>query len=247
MPKLVHLGETISGGGGGSELKFVGTQAEWDALSADEKAVYEGLQVIITDDYANNQICSTLEECITTKNPSSVAGAKAVAEVTDKIPVFKGTREEFDNLSDATKQSYDGKQVIITDDYDSNICSSIQECIDSTNVNDVAGASVVKELSSSLESKILETGITGLDVIYNSFCVTVLYSNSVTVGSKTWLRGIFTIPSIKPKTDIRFPVYNTNNGTWTGFGKLNTDGSFDVYNSTSASVNNVAFNVTYTL
>lgn len=62
---------------------------------------------------------------------------------------FIGTHEEWDALTQEEKNKYDGKIVTFTDDYESDICSTVAECVASENVNDVAGASAVKELNSN--------------------------------------------------------------------------------------------------
>lgn len=47
---LLTYWEDIGGGGGGGSSEFIGTQAEWDALSSSQKDKYDGKIVNITDD-----------------------------------------------------------------------------------------------------------------------------------------------------------------------------------------------------
>lgn len=47
---LLTYWDDIGGGGGGGSSEFIGTQAEWDALSSSQKDKYDGKIVNITDD-----------------------------------------------------------------------------------------------------------------------------------------------------------------------------------------------------
>lgn len=60
------------------------------------------------------------------------------------------TTTEWNAITD--KSAYDGKIVIIDDDYDSNIKSTVTQCVASTNADDVAGASALKELNTKLSN-----------------------------------------------------------------------------------------------
>lgn len=115
MPKLVHLDKTISGGGN-SDLKFIGTQAEWDALPQAEKDKYIGKELIITDDYEST-IKNTVADCVASENPNDIAGASALSELNDKV-------KEIPN----------------------HIKSSIVDCVASSDPTDIAGASSLSEI-----------------------------------------------------------------------------------------------------
>lgn len=86
------------------------------------------------------------------------------------------TTAEWEALTPAEKAKYDGMIIDFTDDYESNICSSVQACVESENENDVAGASAVSELNNKLELKggALSTAIQ----FYNNRIILFVYTNA---------------------------------------------------------------------
>lgn len=76
------------------------------------------------------------------------------------------TTEEWENADHS--QIKDGQQIVITDDYNSKICGSVAECVASESLDDVAGASAVKELASGFIKVNRET-ITGFSTVANTY------------------------------------------------------------------------------
>lgn len=88
------------------------------------------------------------------------------------------TQAEWDALPPTERAKYDGKTVNITDDYASTICSTVAECVASTNPNDVAGASALKELITT-ETNI---AVIGVDTrVAENFLPAPILPNQVTV------------------------------------------------------------------
>lgn len=104
------------GGGGGSDTNFVGTTAEWNALSLSQKAKYK--TVDLTDDFMG--VVIDLEP---TPNSNNIAQSGGIVNyinraLTDVVPVsvsYKGTAS-----STGTR-----KQVITVDDVDNIVYGSI--------------------------------------------------------------------------------------------------------------------------
>ncbi|MCQ2770335.1 MAG: hypothetical protein MJ236_00850 [Clostridia bacterium] len=71
--------------------------------------------------------------------------------------VWSGTRAEYEAQKDNIA---DGTVVMITDDYDSEICSTVAECVASESADDIAGASAVAELSVNVPKIIYISGTT---------------------------------------------------------------------------------------
>lgn len=85
---LLTYWEDIGGGGGGSS-EFIGTQAEWDALSSSQKAKYE--IVNITDDTIGESVVDSV-----TPNNMSPVTSNAVAQCTGYIDTMMLVDDEFD-------------------------------------------------------------------------------------------------------------------------------------------------------
>lgn len=67
------------------------------------------------------------------------------------------------DIEEALPHIPDGATVIITDDYNNNVLNTIQDCIESDNLNDVAGAKVINELNQKIENNSLPDDILTLD------------------------------------------------------------------------------------
>lgn len=61
--------------------------------------------------------------------------------------VWSGTTQEYETQKHNIP---DGTIVVFTDDYSSEICSTVEECVASTSPNDIAGASAVAEINGNL-------------------------------------------------------------------------------------------------
>ena len=85
---LLSYWEDIGGGGGGSS-EFIGTQAEWDALSSGQKAKYE--IVNITDDTVSETVVDSV-----TPNDMNPVTSNAVSECTGYIDTMLMVGGEFD-------------------------------------------------------------------------------------------------------------------------------------------------------
>lgn len=172
----------------------------------------------------------------------SQLGADNVQEAIETLSTRGGgdgailfTEAEWEALPDSEKEKYDGKKITITDDYESNICSSVQACVDSENVNDVAGASVIKELT----SKVSEHYRTTTDLTFSNkgfMDITSIVNN---------------VPSGATIHNIYVQVNQAGHFYVTSVGKNNSEwylAYYDWYNTSSYStIRSVTFDIEYTL
>lgn len=128
----------------------------------------------------------------------------------------------------------------------SNICHSLQECLDSESAADVASAEAVKELKEEIaQLEDAETFLTGApySAIFRRVGKVVQFQMiSQVIASYTSNTVLFTVPSsfIPNKTSDTFIcyVFDTSN-TYRGVGKINSSGGFSFNNG----ITNVALRV----
>lgn len=161
------------------------------------------------------------------------------------VPTDNGqeiTQAEYDKLTPEQKANGD---YYITDANGN--ATVIDTALSTTSINPVQNK-VVTEAINSVNSKIANktesSMLTGLTIEYNANTVSVDYSAKQTISAKTWLNNFIKLTK-KPINNRRFIVYEPNNGIYVGFGIIDTDGNVSVYNSTTATITNIGFSITY--